>query len=156
MAKSIVAQVVELNNMSMEGLREKWEALFETKPPDNPNRRQLVAKLAYRLQELTFGGLSKDAREKLEKIAEFDLPPVAGKKLARPANKPIPGTRYVREWQGMRIEVTALDSGFEYEGKSYRSLSAIATEVTGTKWNGLEFFGLRSKKKGTKNAKQAS
>lgn len=143
MAKTIVAQIAEMENMELEELRKKWEALFDSKPPDTLKCKQLVARLAYRLQELTFGGLSQEAREKLGEIAARENDRIHGRKPT--PNKPIPGTRYVRDWQGMRIEVTVMDSGFEYAGKSYRSLSAIATEITGTKWNGQQFFGLRKR-----------
>ena len=147
MARSIVAQIAELDGMPMDGLRAKWLALFEGDPPQNNNRKQLITRIAYRLQELTFGGLSKEARDKLENIADAENERINGKRLIDKSHKAIPGTLYIREWQGQRIEVTALESGFEWEGNVYRSLSAIATRVTGTKWNGKQFFGLVQKKK---------
>lgn len=143
MAKTIVAQIAEMESMPVEELRGKWKTLFGSEPPEALKQKQLVARLAYRLQELTFGGLSQEARERLGQIAEMEDDRINGRKPA--PNKPVPGTRYVRDWQGMRIEVTALASGFEYASKVYRSLSAIATEVTGTKWNGQQFFGLRKR-----------
>jgi hypothetical protein len=152
MAKSIVAQIAELEHMPVESLREKWSTLYEGDPPKTSSRKQLVARLAYRLQELTFGGLSQDARVKLEGIAAYENDLMSGKTTPVRVRNTIPGTLYVREWQGQRIEVTALDSGFEYAGKIYRSLSAIATEVTGTKWNGKLFFGLLQQKKGEGDA----
>lgn len=152
MAKSIVAQIAELEHMPVEGLREKWSILYEGDPPKTSSRKQLVARLAYRLQELTFGGLSQEARGKLEGISAYENDLMSGKTTPVRARSTIPGTLYVREWQGQRIEVTALDSGFEYAGKIYRSLSAIATEITGTKWNGKLFFGLLQKKKGEGDA----
>lgn len=141
MAKSIVAQVAELEHLSMENLRRKWLTLHNAQPPVGSNRRQLIARLAYRLQELVFGGLSEQTKEWL--ASGTSTPSVTGK-----VNAPVqvvPGTHFLREWKGVRYEVTALNSGFEYRGKRYRSLSAIATEITGTKWNGPDFFGLRRK-----------
>ncbi len=146
MARTLVAQVAELNRMSFEELRKKWEALYAGPPPNSSNRKQLLARLAYRIQELAFGGLSREARDKLDKMAEVDsFIGVNNKSAGRDTSIAIPGTKLIREWQGKRIEVTALEKGFEYAGKRYRSLTAIATEITGTKWNGPDFFGLRQK-----------
>ena len=143
MAKSVVAQVVELDHLPMNTLRAKWQTLFGTEPPDTRNKRQLTIRLAYRIQELAFGGLSREAREKLEKLAGMSASGIDGSSVARDPDKPVPGTKFIREWQGAKVEVTALEEGFEYAGKNYRSLTAVATEITGTKWNGPDFFGLR-------------
>jgi hypothetical protein len=142
MAKSMVAQIAELERMPLEKLREKWEALFNTKPPVTANSRQLIVRLAYRLQELVYGGLSADARDRLEQLAEARMG-ASPKITSRKTNRPIPGTRFLREWNGERYEVTVLERGFEYQGRAYQSLTAIATAITGTKWNGPSFFGLR-------------
>lgn len=141
MAKSMVARVAELQEMSQESLRKKWSALFDSSPPATLSRQQMVGRLAYRLQELVFGGLPVEMRQKLEALGAS--PTAQVKAGARAPGKLIPGTRLVREWQGTNQEVTVLASGFAYAGKTYTSLSAIATEITGTKWNGPEFFGLR-------------
>ncbi len=146
MARSVVAQVSELNRMPFEELRKKWEAICDGPLPSRSNRKQVVARLAYRIQELAFGGLSREARDKLDQIAEMDYALSAnGKTNSRNSGLPVPGTKFIREWQGRRVEVTALEKGFEYGGKRYRSLTAIATELTGTKWNGRHFFGLGQK-----------
>lgn len=143
MAKSMVAQVAELQDMTQEELKQKWQALYDNSPPATLSRQQLIGRLAYRLQELVFGGLPDDLRQKLEALGAS--PTAQVKAGARAPGKLIPGTRLVREWQGVNQEVTVLESGFAYGGKTYTSLSAIATEITGTKWNGPEFFGLRKK-----------
>ena len=145
MVKSVVAQVAELEHLPIETLRAKWQTLFNSDPPNSPNKKQLIIRLAYRIQELAFGGLSRGAREKLEKLAGMSASGIDGGSTARDSDKPVPGTKFIREWQGARVEVTALEEGFEYAGKKYRSLSAIASEITGTKWNGPDFFGLRRK-----------
>jgi hypothetical protein len=139
----MVAQITELERLPIEALRQKWGALFNTDPPGSSNRKQLVARLAYRIQELVYGGLSQEARDKLDQLAGMQAP--AATSTVRDPDQPIPGTKLRREWKGVPQEVTVLDSGFEYAGKRYRSLSAIATAITGTKWNGPEFFGLRQR-----------
>jgi len=150
MDQTVVAQIAELERMPIDELRKKWKYLYGKTSPASSNRRQLVARLAYRIQELAYGGLSREARERLEKIAGMS---VSGRKThRRDPNLPVPGTKLIREWQGGRIEVTVLETGFECEGKRYRSLSAIAATITGTKWNGWEFFGLRPRKKSRKSA----
>ena len=141
MGRSMVAQVAELEGMTLEQLREKWNALYNTAPPVTSSRQQLVGRLAYRLQELVYGGLSEETKAKLESLGRVAMN--SGKAAPRNPDQPVPGTKLIREWQGERKEVTVLESGFEYAGKTYRSLSAIATEITGTKWNGPDFFGLR-------------
>jgi len=98
---------------------------------NSPNKKQLTIRLAYRIQELAFGGLSREAREKLEKLAGMSASGIDGGSTARDPDKPMVGTKFIREWQGARVEVTALEEGFEYAGKQYRSLSAIATKITG-------------------------
>lgn len=143
MAKSMVAHVAELQNMTMDELKQRWQALYDNPPPATISRQQMVGRLAYRLQELIFGGLPDEMRQKLEALGAS--PTAQVKAGQRSSGKLIPGTRLVREWQGMNQEVTVLESGFVYGGKTYNSLTAIATEITGTKWNGPEFFGLRKK-----------
>lgn len=142
MAKSMVAQISELEHLPLEKLREKWEALFNARPPVTANSRQLIVRLAYRIQELVYGGLSAEARDRLEQLAEARMG-ASPKNTSRKTNRPIPGTRFLREWNGERYEVTVLERGFEYQGRAYQSLTAIATAITGTKWNGPSFFGLR-------------
>ena len=145
---SVLRDLAELQGMKLPGLRSRWRELFGTEPPGY-RRDRMVARLAYRVQELRFGGLSDSAKGRLEQIAEEVDGPVRkdGKVRAmrrrKQAGELTAGTRLVREWQGQPIEVTVLDSGFEYAGRQFRSLSAIARLVTGTNWNGPAWFGLR-------------
>lgn len=146
--RSVVAQVADLERLSMGELRTKWEALYDTPPPGSSNRKQLIARLAYRIQELVYGGLSRETKDRLEKMGLADGPDGTVQPTPRDPHLPVPGTRLIRDWQNRRIEVTVLDKGFEYAGRTYRSLTAIATTITGTKWNGQMFFGMRAKTKG--------
>jgi hypothetical protein len=137
MAKNVVAQVAELNRMGMPQLKERWKALFDTEAPAR-NRAHMVKRLAYRIQELAYGGLPEQTVAQLREIADEHE-----KASNRRRNGPVPGTRFVREWNGERYEVTVTRDGYEYRGRPFKSLSAIAREITGTRWNGPLFFGIR-------------
>jgi hypothetical protein len=108
------------------------------------NRDFLVKRLAYRIQELAYGGLSARAEAKLNRLIAEEEARLNGKIPKRRGDRPITGTRLIREWRGVEHAVTVLDNGFEYQGRPYRSLSAIARAITGTRWNGRLFFGVRN------------
>ena len=140
MTTAILTQVAELPTLPTPKLKAMWRELTGTEPPPY-NRTFLVKRLAYRIQELAFGGLSVKAERRLDDLVdELD-----GKK--KPKSKdmtaPVAGTKLIREWQGVMQEVTALADGFEWQGRRYQSLSAVARAITGTRWNGPLFFGLR-------------
>ena len=140
MTTAILTQVAALPAMPTDKLKAMWRELTGTEPPPY-NRTFLVKRLAYRLQELAFGGLSPQAERRLDDLAdELD-----GKKKRKPKDMtaPIAGTKLIREWQSVLHEVTALAEGFEWQGRRYQSLSAVARAITGTRWNGPLFFGLR-------------
>ena len=144
MKDSAVRQVADLHAMSMEELRGRWRDLFGPGPPAY-GRAQLIKRLAYRLQELAFGGLSEETGKRLRALAR-EHGGDSGAPRRRPSQAgPVPGTRLIREWDGRRHEVTVTRDGFEYDGRPYRSLSAIARAITGTQWNGPAFFGLRQR-----------
>ena len=96
---------------------------------------------AYRIQELAYGGLSARAEAKLKELIEEEDRRVKGKQPVRKGDRPIVGTRLIREWQGVEHTATVLDDGFEYQGRRYKSLSAIARAITGTRWNGPALLG---------------
>jgi hypothetical protein len=98
--------------------------------------------LAHRLQEKAFGGLSKPSRNRLLNLAESAEKPST--RLPHATKRLKPGTRLIREWRGETHVVSVLDDGAEYRGKRYGSLSEIARTITGTRWSGPAFFGLRS------------
>ena len=146
MTQTMLSQVTELAGLSVEQLKEKWRLLYAAEPC-NCQKSYLVKRLAYRIQELLFTGLSESARATL-RDAVRDGSDGAPDRL--PRRKPRPdelaiGTRIVREWRGGRYEVTVVHGGFEYEGRMYRSLTAITKVITGSHWNGPNFFGLRKK-----------
>ena len=108
------------------------------------SRELMIQAIAYRMQEKTFGGLSRAARMKLAAAAGTERAASARATRANTQHRVKPGTRFLREWQGQTHEVTATVEGrFFYRDRSYRSLSEIAREITGTRWSGPAFFGLR-------------
>ena len=140
----VLAQIAALKGLPAPALKTKWRALFETEPPPY-NRRFLESRLAYRIQELEFGGLSDGAVERLDALADAVS---AGRPLQRKSGnaRPVAGTRLMREWQGVEHCVTIRDADFEYQGRPFKSLSSIARTITGTRWNGLVFFGLKGQR----------
>jgi hypothetical protein len=143
--KGILAQLGALKGAPASTLKARWRELFASEPPPY-NRRFLESRLAYRLQELAYGGLSADTQRRLKAAAE-DLPIKGAKSGKRPVgDRPISGTRLIREWKGVEHQVTVRDADFEYQGRPYKSLSAVARTITGTRWNGLVFFGLKGQR----------
>jgi hypothetical protein len=139
-----LAQLAALKTAPIAVLKQKWRDLFETAPPPY-NRRFLEHRLAYRIQELAYGQLKPATMNRLRELAqELDGGDPARRRL--PANeRPIVGTRLIRDYQGIEHCVTVRDGDFEYQGRPYKSLSAIARAITGTRWNGLVFFGLKNR-----------
>lgn len=145
MADSVLAQLAALKTAPVADLKQKWRDLFEREPPPY-NRRFLESRLAYRIQELAYGGLSEDTLERLDALAD-ELEGKGARRRSAPVNRSIAGTRLIREWNGVEHCVTVRQADFEYQGRPYRSLSAIAKHITGTQWNGLVFFGLKNTRK---------
>lgn len=141
MQQTVLKQINELNRMSMVQLRKRWTDLMGN-DPGRLGRQYLMRRLAYRIQELAYGGLSKQARQLLEAAADGkpdkpDLNRKRGKSILAP------GTRLLREWHGDRYEVIVEADGFRYGGKLYRSLTAVARAITGSHMSGNLFFGIR-------------
>jgi Protein of unknown function (DUF2924) len=145
MTDSIPARLAALKTMALPDLKAEWRTLFGKEPPGY-NRRYLESRLAYRVQEIVLGGLKPETVKRLEALGEQ----FAGRNVARRRSHhttmPIAGTRLVREWQGVEHTITVLAEGYEWQGRPYRSLSAIARAITGTRWNGLIFFGLKNRR----------
>ena len=142
MTDPIPARLAALKTMPMPDLKAEWRALFETEPPPF-NRRYLENRLAYRIQELAYGGLKPETLRRLETLGDiYDSDNVTTRRIRHDA-RPVVGTRLVREYQGVEQTVTVLADGYEWQGRPYRSLSAIARTITGTRWNGHDFFGIK-------------
>jgi hypothetical protein len=138
----VPARLAALPGMPIGELKAEWRRLFGTEPPPY-NRRFLESRLAYRTQELAYGGLKRETLERLEALGEqIDGKSITLRRIRRD-QRPIAGTRLLREYQGIEHVVTVTRDGFAWLGPPYQSLSAIARAITGTRWNGWVFFGLR-------------
>ena len=148
--KEFEAEIRRLPDLSLEDLRARWKALFGNPAPLSLRRRFLARAVAYKMQVEAYGGLSASTEKRLQAIAvgvrqgSLDVAGVA--KTIRP------GTQMLRQWKDQTHTVTALSDGFEWNGKTYKSLSAVAKEMTGTNWNGYVFFGIKRPAPGNKNA----
>lgn len=143
MKTHVLSQLADLKSATADVLKARWRELFDTEPPAY-NRRFLENRLAYRIQELAFGGLSRDTQDRLKAMAKQYANQEPTERKIRPALRPIAGTKLIREWQGVEYCVTVRLNDFEYLGQPYKSLSSVAREITGTKWNGWVFFGLKN------------
>jgi hypothetical protein len=139
--KQTVDQLLEqLPTMERKELLKLWHNLFDRVPSPALRRETLIPILAYRIQEKAFGGLKDSIVRKLRELAEEHA---SDAKSVQTSLRPKAGALYVREHAGKLHEVTVLDTGYEYDGTIYRSLSEIARAITGTKWSGPAFFGLK-------------
>ncbi len=146
MLEALARQLVELESASAAELRVRWERAHKHPAPKRASRDLLLRAVAYHIQEQAGGGLSKAALTRLTHLA---YPKGNDGRPLRPAAPRLrPGTRLVRDWRGAVHQVTVGEDGFDYRGARYASLSRIAREITGTRWSGPLFFGLR------KNARQ--
>ena len=146
-ATDVLGRVAALKTTPTAALKQQWRELFGKEPPAF-NRPYLESRLAYRIQELAYGGLKPETRARLEALgAQLDGGNVVLRRI-RADSRPLAGTRLLREWKGVEHVVTVLADGFEWEGRPYQSLSAIARAITGTRWNGWTFFGLKAVRSG--------
>ena len=139
----VLARLAALKTEAIPALKQQWRELFGAEPPPY-NRRFLESRLGYRIQELAYGGLKPETLARLEVLGQqFDGGKIIIRRM-RGEDRPIAGTMLIREYQGVEYVVTVTRAGYEYAGQPYKSLSAIARAITGTRWNGRVFFGLRS------------
>lgn len=140
---ALAGRLAALAHLSHADLRGEWRRLYRAQPPKKLGRDMLELGVAWKLQEQTLGGLSAASRRRLADVAAV-LDKKGDLGLARVARLR-PGARLVREWRGQTHEVLVSDQGFHWRGKTWRSLSVIAREITGTQWPGPRFFGLAAK-----------
>jgi len=139
--EKLEADLKALPELPRAELQRQWTDLWGTACPVRISRKLLLYALAYRMQEKVYGGLDKKTLRRLEKAAA-DL--AAGRPLAPAGPKIKPGTRLVREWNGTLHEVIILEQGVQFRAKVWPSLSAVAREITGARWSGPRFFGLKA------------
>jgi hypothetical protein len=147
---TIEIEIAHLRDLDLAGLRARWRSTFRRKAPEHMPRHLLFRTLAYHVQADRLGDLDRDTQRFLDQVATSTD---AGSKVtaAREQEKRDtlrPGTTLVREWNGARQHVMVLDDGFTWSGKTYRSLSEVAYAITGTRWSGPRFFGMRDRARG--------
>ncbi len=138
MSADVIGKVAALPSLENDELKKLWRELFD-EPAPRKKRDYLIPRLAWRIQELAYGGLSDKAQDRINRL-------IRSKEQLKPSSnrvkRPAVGTKLIREYQGIEHHVTVTRNGFEYQGRTYRSLSQIAREITGTRWSGPLFFGL--------------
>ena len=135
-------RIAALNGLTAQQLRDEWRRLYRGQPP-RLSRDLLIRTIAYRMQELAYGGLSKATQRKLDTLTK-ELRR-KGAIVITPDASLKPGTRLVREWRGRTHTVVVTEDGFEYAGKAFPSLTKIAHAITAAHWSGPRFFGLLRK-----------
>lgn len=136
--RTLQEEIGGLADLELVSLRSRWLGLYGSEAPDRMSRELLIQAVAYRLQENAVGGLSPASRAMITNARGSKR--IDRTRIDRSVKS---GTRFIREWQGRTVEVVANGSGgYLYRGCTYRSLSAIAREITGTRWSGPAFFGL--------------
>jgi hypothetical protein len=141
--EEIRALIRKLPEMAREELLSLWHENFG-KPASPRLRRELILPiLAYRIQERVYGGLDTESERRLKEVAAALKRPEGRQTKAAPRFKP--GSRIIREWKGETHEVLITASGYEYRGEAFKTLSPLATRITGTHWSGPAFFGTRQK-----------
>jgi hypothetical protein len=136
-AEGLASALASLPSLDRDALKEHWCKLYGREPPANVSRALLIRAVAYRMQENALGGLKPQTRRLLTRpLEEGPIAPVPAR-LA-------PGTRLVRAWQGETHQVIVLDDGVLFGSKRYRSLSEVARIITGSRWSGPRFFGLKA------------
>ena len=143
--QKLSAEVSLLESLDVEQLRERWKILFETEAPPRFSRDLLMRAVAYRIQERVLGGLKPATRRLFERVSQ-DARARRPIRVA-PVRKLAPGALLIRQWGGAKHQVTVLERGVMFRGKRYRSLSEVARVITGNRWSGPLFFGLKTRLK---------
>lgn len=138
-------ELASLSDLSVKQLKDRWRSVYGTEPPRRISRELLTRAIAYRLQEQVLGGLKPSTRRFLDRFGESP----SSRQILRVARQrqTTPGMVLVREWRGASHRVSVLDDAVIYRGRRYRSLSEVARLITGTRWSGPLFFGLKQRAK---------
>jgi hypothetical protein len=138
-ARSLARELAGLSALDRNKLIEKWRSLYGTEPPSGSQNKFLLHAIAYRMQEQVLGGLKPATRRFLERAVQDN----ASRQQILPTVSIKPGTRLLREWHGVTYEVIITKDAVQCNGKRYRSLSEVARAITGARWSGPLFFGLK-------------
>jgi hypothetical protein len=147
---ALETEIGRLPDLSLLELRDRWKTLFGHPAPKSLRRNFLARAVAYQMQVEAYGGLSAATKRRLREISTAARNGDVNATLGSSRIKP--GTQMIREWQNTTHTVTALAEGFEWNGCTYKSLSAVANAITGTNWNGFAFFGIKRAPSSNKNA----
>ena len=139
--EALAAEIARLSKLNIDKLRDRWKVFYGREPSRELGRSFLTRSITYRLQERAYGGLKPSTCRLLARAVEEGAAGSSNKFQTRMAQ---PGTILIREWRGAAHRVTMLEDGVTVRGKRYRSLSEVAREITGSRWSGPRFFGLRS------------
>ena len=145
---SVEDEIAHLRGLDLKGLRSRWQTVFQRSAPAHLTRYLLFAVIAYRIQVDRYGDLDHATRQVLERTDSREARPAMSARLAsfdQKRTELTPGTVLVREWGRQAQRVMVMADGFAWNGQTYDSLSKVAFAITGTKWNGPRFFGLRDK-----------
>ena len=145
---SIGDEIAHLSDLDLKGLRSRWQGVFQRPPPEHLPRHLLFAIIAYRVQADRFGDLDHETRQVLDRTDANEMGSTVSARLVsfdQKRTELTPGTVLVREWDQHSQRVMVMADGFAWNGQTYDSLSKVAFAITGTKWNGPRFFGLRDK-----------
>ena len=145
--KGLTDELAELRGLDSTALKQRWRVLYRTEAPAHIGQALLLQAVAHRLQERALGGVKSSTRRLLERAAEDHVGRQSSTEA--PATRVAPGTVLIREWHGVSHRVTVLTDGVLLRGARYRSLSEVARTITGTRWSGPRFFGLRAPAKGS-------
>ena len=146
--KSVEDEIAHLRGLDLKGLRARWQSVLQRPPPDYLPRHLLFAIIAYRIQADRFGDLDHETRQLLDRTGAKEPGTAMSARLVTFDQKRTqlpPGTVLVREWDRRSQRVMVMSGGFAWNGQTYDSLSKVAFAITGTRWNGPRFFGLRDK-----------
>ena len=149
---SVEDEIAHLRGLDLGGLRARWQSVFQRSAPTHLTRHLLFAVIAYRLQADRFGDLDHASKQVLDRAIAKEEGPAMSARLASFDQKRTelsPGTVLVREWDRQSQRVMVMADGFAWNGRTYDSLSMVAFAITGTRWNGPRFFGLRGKEDGS-------
>ena len=142
-SEAVEAEITALDSLDVHQLRDMWRHLYRTEPPPKIKSGLLRLAVAYRIQEKAFGGLKPASKRQLQaRVAGFGGAGVNGAGRQPGVSRLAPGTQLIREWNGSTVVVEVVDGGFRWKERTFKTLSAVAGAITGTKWSGPRFFGL--------------
>ena len=141
--EALARELAALPMLSSDALKERWQALYGSPPPARIGRSLIIKAIAYRLQENALGKIKAATGRALARSSEA----LADGRPVTPVSSAKPGTRLLREWQGVTHEVIVMEEGVRYRDRTWRSLSEVARAITGARWSGPLFFGLKERRR---------